>query len=184
MRLRPFLVALLLPLAIAAVTLGSVAWNRSGGRGPIVLTERELRATTPGDDNTTASMWLQWEAPRQPRDARSERELRQGFAALELRDDVAAGFSRKGSSRLVLVDTDRDAAALERRYPDGRTHIITAATLSVPPNGSYTDAMVVSLDPGRIHLSAERAARLRGAFEVELWYGLRYEPWISAIRRR
>jgi hypothetical protein len=187
-RLRPFLAALLLPLVITAVTLAAVAWNRSGGRGPIVLTEREVHATTPGDDNTTASLWLSWQAPRQPRQARESgpRELRQGFAALELQDDarnVASGFSPKGS-RLVLVGVDRDAATLERRYPDGRTHIITAATLSMPEDGSYADAMVVNLEPPRIHLSAERAAVLRGMFEVELWYGLRYEPWITAIRRR
>jgi hypothetical protein len=180
MRLRPFLAALLLPLAITAVTLGSVAWNRSAGRGPIVLTEREVHATTPGDDNTTASLWLEWQTPRQPREQHAERALRQGFVALALQEVPP----RDRGSRLVLVDADRDAATLHRRYPDGRIHIIAAATLSVPPDGSYADAMVVSLEPQRIHLSAERAGTLRGAFEVELWYGLRYEPWISAIRRR
>ena len=180
-KLRPFVLALLLPLLITAATSAFVAWNRSGGRGPIVLTEREVQAPIVNADNTTTTLWLTWRSARRPRTIGSVTELRQGFAALELRDEP---FTTK-ASRLVVVDIDRDAATLERRYPDGRTHIITAATIAVPADGSYEAGSVVSLEPQRIHVPREWAGQLaRGGFDVELWYGVRYEPWITAIRQR
>jgi hypothetical protein len=219
MRLRPFVVALLLPLAVTLATLAAVAWNRSGGRGPIVLTEREVSVTAPTADNTTATLWLAWASERHGATVTSRTQLRQGYAALTLKDDVApglgnvafgaggvasgpdgvasgrdgvasggggvaSGFSRK-ASRLVAVDLDRDAAALARRYPDGRTHIITAATIAVPVDGSFEQGSVVTIEPQRVHVPRQWAGQLAtGTFDVELWYGLRAEPWISAIRRR
>jgi hypothetical protein len=222
---RPFLVALFLPLAFTAATLALVGWNRSAGRGPIVLTEQEIYVGYRSDDNTTARIGLAWQQPSRrppiaaggPAEERIEPELREGFAALELREtapgnDLLPGIGGGGPgfggaagpgfggavsgprSRLVVVDVDADAATLERRYPDGRTHIIAAARVNVPPGGSFADGFVVSLEPQQIHVPREWAAQLpafdptqgraAGDYEVELWYGVRYEPWISANRRR
>ena len=215
MTIRPFLVALLLPLAFTATTLALVAWNRSGGRGPILLTEREVYPAPRSDDNTVATLWLNWQStallrpvPRSPATRNPEpvdRELRRGFAVMALREPetqrplppvVAPGAAQGGPaidsriavappSRLVVIDADSDAATLHRRYPDGRTHIITAATIAVPPGRPLAEGWVTSIEPQRIHVPRELALpRMGGGFELEVWYGLRYEPWISAIRRR
>ena len=191
MRVRPFVVALLLPLLVTAATLGAVAWNRSGGRGPIVLSDREVSVSAPTGDNTTATFWLAWQPERRARQVSSRTQLRQGYAALTLKDDmasgsgdVASGFSRK-ASRLLAVDIDQDADALARRYPDGRTHIISRAMIAVPVDAPLEQGLVVSLEPQRIHVPRQWAGEVAtGAFDLELWYGLRHEPWISAIRRR
>jgi hypothetical protein len=183
MRVRPFVAALLLPLVITAATLALVAWNRSGGRGPIVLSDREVYTTLSNDEDTTATLWLTWkpEGRGSAGEVTSKPELRQGFAALALNESAPADRS----SRLEVVDIDRDAATLERRYPDGRTHIISAATINVPADGAYEKGWVVSLEPMRLQVPREWAGQLAArSFDVELWYGLRYEPWISAIRRR
>jgi hypothetical protein len=178
MRVRPFLVALLLPLVVTAATLAAVAWNRSAGRGPIVLSERELQATAFDNDNTTATLWLVWQTERRGRPSNAPTELRRGYAALTLRDEAER-------SRLFVVDVAPDGPALQRKYPDGRTHIVTAATIAVPVGGTYEEGYVISVDPQRLHVPREWRAPLGGGrFDVELWYGARYEPWISAIRRR
>ena len=225
MNVRPFLVALLLPVAFTATTLALVGWNRSAGRGPVVLSEQEIYVGYRSDDNTTARIGLAWQQPsRRPpiaaggiREERIEPELREGCAALELRetapaDDLLPGIGRGGPgiagggpgfggavsgprSRLVVVDVDADALTLERRYPDGRTHIIAAAQVNVPRGQSFADGFVVSLEPQQIHVPRDMAASLPlageygdlvggGGFEIELWYGVRYEPWISAVRRK
>jgi hypothetical protein len=179
MRVRPFLVALLLPLAVTAATLAAVAWNRSAGRGPIVLSEREVRWTGGyANDNTTATLWLVWQPEGRGRPSSAPAELRRGYAALELRDEAER-------SRLFVVDVAADGPALQRKYPDGRTHIITAATIAVPAGGTDDEGYVISVDPQRLHVPRElREPLTTGRFDVELWYGVRYEPWISAIRRR
>jgi hypothetical protein len=64
--IRRIIPAALLPLLMSGVTLATVAWNRSGGRGPIVLSDRELRRGFESDENTGRSFMIQygsaWEA--------------------------------------------------------------------------------------------------------------------------
>jgi hypothetical protein len=102
-------------------------------------------------------------------------------------------------SRLVVVDADRDAAVLETRYPDARRYLITAGTaraqvVSMPNESPYVVGTIDRIIPQQIHVPREWAAQLptydrregRGnaLFEVDVRYGLNYEPWITAIRRR
>ncbi len=58
---RSFAIALLLPIWVTGATLASVSRNRSGGRDPIVLSEREVFVSPRSDDNTTATLWLAWQ---------------------------------------------------------------------------------------------------------------------------
>ena len=170
-------VALVLPVAITAMVLAEVAWNRSSGRGPIVLTQREATLYNGSGDRSMSALWLSWQQRSTPAwDSGAGRQ--RGFAALELRDDPR----RAGASRLMVVDVAADAATLMRRYPDGRTHIITAAQIMVPAGQSIDAGWVVSVEPGSIHVPRDLGLPPRGPFEIELWYGANHEPWIGAIR--
>ena len=60
--IRRVLVAALLPVVVTGTTLGGVAWNRSSGREPIVLTDRELPLRSPSDENSGRSVWIRHQA--------------------------------------------------------------------------------------------------------------------------
>jgi hypothetical protein len=102
------------------------------------------------------------------------------------------------ASRLVVVDVDRDAAALARRYPDPRTHVIAATTMRVTrveragEAGPVVTGWVGPLDPPLIQIPGEwagqlpatsRSAAAAPALEVELFYGVAVEPWVTDVRR-
>jgi hypothetical protein len=197
---RAFVVALLVPLCVTAAAVASVAYNRSGGREPIVLTEREVYVLQGNGDDTTATLFLNWHPRRVPEPGRFQRDRslpRRAFVALELDGPAFRALpierERERTSRLVVVDIDPDADTLARRYPNARTHLISAAVVRVPPEASYADAVVVSLEPQRLSVPREWAAqlprydptpeRVRQSFEVEIRYGRNVEPWITAIRR-
>ena len=57
---RPLLIPFALPLLFTALTLVLVTVNRSGGRGPTRLTEREAGLSSFNDDNSAASLRLMW----------------------------------------------------------------------------------------------------------------------------
>ncbi len=198
---RSFIVALLVPVWVTGAMLASVSRNRSGGRDPIVLSEREVYVSPRNDDHTTATVWLTWHTPvvPDPRRLQQDRRLpRQAFVALELDGPAFRALpierERERTSRLVVVDIAPDADTLARRYPNARTHLISAGTVRVPADAAYRDGIVVSLEPQRIHVPREWAAllprydpregRVTQRFEVEIRYGLNYEPWITAIRRQ
>jgi Domain of unknown function (DUF4824) len=107
-------------------------------------------------------------------------------------------LAEKGS-RLVPVDADRDASVLKAKYPDARRHLIAAATarpqVVSPPNESpYVVGTINRIMPQQIHIPREWAAqvptyhpsagRAGARFDVDVRYGLNYEPWVTAIRRR
>jgi hypothetical protein len=56
--IRQILPAVLLPLLLTGVTIASAAWNRAGGRGPIVLSDRELPLRFSSADNSGQSVWI------------------------------------------------------------------------------------------------------------------------------
>jgi Domain of unknown function (DUF4824) len=111
-------------------------------------------------------------------------------------DRAIADELAKGGPRLVPVDVDQDAAVLESRYPDARSYLITAGTVraqlvSAPNESPYVVGTIDRLMPQQIHVPREWAAELPPSrecvplrFEVEIRYGLNYEPWVTAIRRQ
>jgi hypothetical protein len=198
--IRALVVALVIPVLVTGATLASVARNRSSARAPMELSERELSVARRDDNQTAATLWLSWHARPWP-NLRSEdyRALpRRGYVALELNGPAFAALSlprdgeRQRVSRLVVVDADVDPGVLEARYPDGRTHIITSATLRPLPGRPLRDSLVMTIEPQRLHVPREWAARLPPPrtferdglqpFTAEVRYGARYEPWVTRIR--
>jgi hypothetical protein len=237
---RSFVIALILPVWVTGATLASVARNRSGGREPIVLTEREVFVSPRTDDNTTAQLFLSWQPPSMRRNSwfnaerlaqlgfdvrldgselRNRRQLpREVFVVLELDGPAWRAFleerleavsaprtqrsivdelADKGS-RLVVVDADRDAVVLESRYRDARRYLIAAGTaraqvVSAPHESPYVVGTIDRIMPQQIHVPREWAAqlppndpregRVSARFEVDVRYGLNYEPWVTAVRR-
>jgi Domain of unknown function (DUF4824) len=126
--------------------------------------------------------------------------LEERVAALAPRGEPTLGdeLAEKGS-RLVVVDADRDAALLESRYPDARRYVITAGTarpqvVFLPNESPYVVGTIDRIMPQQIHVPREWAAQLPSygpregrvatRFDVDVRYGLNYEPWVTAIRRR
>ena len=103
------------------------------------------------------------------------------------------------ASRLVVVDADRDAAVLESKYPDARRYLISAGTaraqvVSPPKESPYVVGTINRIMPQQIHVPREWAGQfprvdprqggVSTRFDVDVRYGLDYEPWVTAIRPR
>jgi hypothetical protein len=226
-----FVLPALLPILVTAVTLASAAWNRSAGRGPTMLTERELVRQSASDDNSGQSVWLQHQYawgdemawlnaeklaslgfdtsvdPRSP-DAgpHYRRALRRvAYLALELDGPAwqawASEYERNlrqwtpdadpkkqvaDSSRLVPVDASLDAATLEARYPNPRTHLITRGAVRILVH-TLKDAPArlsgsVDLAPDSLYVPPDVARQLRSPrYRLSVRYGRRYEPWIAGV---
>jgi len=175
-----------IPLLFTAAVLAAVALNRRGAdlRAPFELCEREVSVAPRNDNNTATAVWLAWSDRVRPTpERRGARDLpRRVFVAL------AIDPARVEGSRLVVVDIEEDAAALERRYPDGRRHLITAGL-------ARTGDIVVNLDPVRIHVPRELASALprweaarvsaldQLPFSLLLRYGRHWEPWVADVSR-
>ena len=189
---RPFVVALVLPLALTAATLVSVARNRADSRGPITLSEYELPAARRGGDNTVTAVYLSWHSPSTPLLAPyGSRALpRRGYVALELGGpafdalELPPDVDRARVSRLVLVDAAVEARVLEQRYPNPRTHLIAAATLRPLPGRPLAESLVEGIEPTRLAVPREWASQLRVPYEVDVHYGPGFEPWITRIAAR
>jgi hypothetical protein len=85
---------------------------------------------------------------------------------------------------------------LTARYPDGRTHLITAATIAIqrraPADAPHALAgVIVGLSPSRITVPGTLARALPNrrfdqppsAFSVSIRYGRLHEPWVVAVGR-
>jgi hypothetical protein len=189
---RAFALALVVPLALTAATLTSVARNRADPRGAITLTDRELTPSRRSADNTVAAVYLSWHSRPWPlhERARFTSLPHRGYVAMALGGpafealDLPPDIERRRLSRLVVVDADVDARVLEQRYPNRRTHLIAAATLRPLPGQPLARSLVESVEPQRIAVPREWASRLGVPYEVDVSYGAQYEPWITRISAR
>jgi hypothetical protein len=188
MNARVLAVLLGLPLLVAAIAVGGFAMNRSGGRLPMTLSEREVTIGPRGSDTAGRNLWLSWTDRRRPVPRPTPRQglRRRTFVVLALDSSITDG------SRLVPVEEHRDPDLLARKYPDGRTHIIAAATLM--DNGA-----LLQLNPPHMVIPRELTSRLppvdaptariegttpvvwRPRFTVQVRWGRRWEPWVSDI---
>ena len=123
---------------------------------------------------------------------------RQAFIALELNGPAFRALpverERERTSRLVAIDIDPDASVLAQRYPDARTHLISAGVVRVPAGAPYAEGIILSLEPPRIHVPRElavqlprydpREGRVPARFDVEVRYGRNDEPWVTGVRGR
>jgi hypothetical protein len=110
--------ALVMPVAFTAAVLGGVSWNRSAGRGPTVLTERELWLNPRSDDNSVTTMSIQW-----VEDIRGESWLdRMKLAALGFESDVdpdapeAETYYARQVPRRAYIAFEYDGPAWEKLF--------------------------------------------------------------------
>jgi hypothetical protein len=209
---RSFVLALVLPVLFTAVVLIDVQRNRLGAREPIALTQREVALSSVSDKNSGMSARVNWSVDQESgrRWLSLERIRSLGFDVSERpvnaasRRDGARQLPRRAyvvfelqeqpppRSRLVPIDASANRDELLAQYPNGRTHLITAAVVGVTPDNAPgasqgVDAYLASVDPVAIHVPAEFAASLRNrtrraAFTVLVRYGSRLEPWIAGVR--
>lgn len=226
-----YILPAVLPLLVTGITIAGAAWNRSSGRAPVVLSERELPLRYASDDNSGQSVWIRHQytwgeaiswlnvekltslgfdtsvEPASP-DAAAHygRALRRvAFIALEFNGPAwqawASEYARNlkqwtpdadverqlaNSSRLVPVDVDLDAATLEARYPDARTHLITRGLVRVaiytPKDGRSRLSGSIELAPDSLYVPPDIAASLRSpSYRLSVRYGRRHEPWITGV---
>jgi len=210
---RLFIVALALPVLFTALVVADVLRNRGSARETIELTEREVALSTGSDDNSGMTAWVVWAAESEAGERwarpdtlralgfdltpgvsdstparRNVRQLqRRAYIALELRE------GQPTRSRLVPVDASPDRDVLRAKYPDGRTHLITAGFIGLRPvpgpgGTSSLEGYLVSIDPRGIHVPAQFAPTLRQGsardrrFTLSVRYGSRLEPWIVNAR--
>jgi hypothetical protein len=205
---RSFIVALVLPLLFTALVLFDVLRNRAAAREPVVLTEREMSLSSGSDENSGMTAWIVWAedpeardgwitpatlrslgfdapdglSPLRPADVRQLQ--RRAYVALELRE------RQPTRSRLVPVEASSDRAALLAKYPNGRTHVVTAGFIGLRPvpetsRRASVEGYLVSLDPRGIHVPEPFATMLRRRsardrrFTLSVRYGSQLEPWIT-----
>ena len=188
---RLFAVALALPVVFTVVVMINVQRNRSGGRAPMELTQREVSLGGGSDQNSGMTAWLTWSRD----DARGDRWLtpqqlealgfdlprpiswptlrehaqlpRRAYIVLELRESQPTQSRLVPTrSRLAPIDAGLDPDVLAARYPNGGTHLITAGVVALRAGGGsqvtpWVDGTLVSLDPRGIHVPAALAERLR-----------------------
>jgi hypothetical protein len=185
MNRRVIAVLVALPLLLTTLTVARTMANLGGNRESIVLSEREITIGRRGSDSSGVRLWVNWSDPRKAgiERSRSRGLRRRTYVALHLDPAIPEG------SRLVAVDHHDDPDVLAQRYPSGRTHIITAATVT-------DDGRVQRIDPSGLVVPRELASRApiasgtRADFRVEerylvtLRYGRHWQPVLVDIQRR
>jgi hypothetical protein len=189
--IRDVVPALALPVIVTSITLASVAWNRSGGREPIVLTERELRLRTASDDNSGLSVSIEHSRALSGEEQwlTADKLAALGFdTSVDPASPDAGAHYRRELGRLVYVALEHDGPAwraraidVERnirqwsREEDVRKHVEASPRL-VPVDADLDPAVLDGRYPNarthlitravlRVYLSSEgnQRARLTGA---------------------
>ncbi|AOF80666.1 hypothetical protein BSY238_2659 [Methyloversatilis sp. RAC08] len=145
-----------------------------------------------------------WQRALSQAQRRLDRALARGSADKQDADALKAAqealkYEQDKASRLFAVDAGRDAAALRQRHPDPRRYAIVAAT--VTPSVTVIDKQTTFSghigEPSVARISMPYALRGamdgvdrmaldsgRAAFDIDVAWGRRFEPWITAVRAR
>ena len=169
MRPRAMAAAFVLPIAFTALVLVSTMVNRREGRGPIVLSARELVLGERNDDQSIADVWLAWTEPAVRPGAWVTREALAavGFdVSVDPLRSEAADFYRRQTSRRAFVAFELDgpswrAVVAERERnevavtPDARDRLLATASRLVPVAiGPDAASLVAQYPDSRTHLIA------------------------------
>lgn len=145
-----------------------------------------------------------WQAALAQAQRRLDRALARGSADKQDADALksaqeALKYEQEKASRLFAVDAGLDAAALRQRHPDVRSHAIVAATVTpsvtVIKEKTVFSGHIGEPSVGRISVphalraamdGVDRAAldSGRAVFDMDVAWGRRFEPWITAVRPR
>jgi hypothetical protein len=189
-----FILPAVLPLLVTAATLAGSAWNRSSGRGPTVLTDRELPLRNASDDNSGLSLSIEY-----PHALGGEQRWLTGdkLAALGFDTSVDPGSPdadahyRRELGRLVYVALEHDGPAWRARAIEVERNIrqwsrdedvrkqVEASSRLVPVDADLDPAVLEGRYPNaRTHLitravmrvyrysEANQRARLTGALQL------------------
>jgi hypothetical protein len=145
-----------------------------------------------------------WQAALAQAQRRLDRALARGSADKQDADALksaqeALKYEQEKASRLFAVDAGLDAAALRQRHPDGRSHAIVAATVTpsvtVIEGKTLFSGHIGELSVARISVPHALRGAMEGidrsaldsgraAFDMDVSWGRRFEPWITAVRPR
>ncbi|WP_439535227.1 DUF4824 family protein [Methyloversatilis sp.] len=145
-----------------------------------------------------------WQAALAQAQRRLDRALARGSADKQDADALTSAqealkYEQDKASRLFAVDAGLDAAALRQRYPDRRTHAIVAATVTpsvtVIEGKTLFSGHIGELSVARISVPHALRGAMEGidrtaldsgraAFDMDVSWGRRFEPWITAVRPR
>lgn len=145
-----------------------------------------------------------WQRAQAQAQRRLDRALARGSADRRDADALKSAqeslkYEQEKASRLFAVDAGLDAAALRQRYPDLRSHAIVVA--SVTPSVTVIDGKTIfgghigELSVARISVPHALRGAMEGidrsaldsgraAFDMDVSWGRRFEPWITAVRPR
>lgn len=145
-----------------------------------------------------------WQAALAQAQRRLDRALARGNAEKQDIDAQksaleALKYEQHKASRLFAVDAGLDAAALRQRYPDTHRYLIVVATVT-PSVTVFDKKFTFSGHIGELavaRISVPHALRGamegidrsaldsgRAAFDMDVSWGRRFEPWITAVRPR
>lgn len=143
-----------------------------------------------------------WQAALAQAQRRLDRALARGNAEKQDVDaqksaQEALKYEQDKASRLFAVDAGLDAAALRQRYPDTHRHLVVVATVT-PSVTVFDKKTTFSGHIGELavaRISVPHALRGamdgidrsaldsgRAAFEMDIAWGRRFEPWVTAVR--
>ena len=145
-----------------------------------------------------------WQAALAQAQRRLDRALARGSTDKQDADALksaqeALTYEQDKASRLFAVDAGLDAAALRQRYPEPRSHAIVAATVTpsvmVIEGKTRFSGHIGELSVARISVPHALRGAMEGidrtaldsgraAFEMDVAWGRRFEPWITAVRPR
>lgn len=143
-----------------------------------------------------------WQAALAQAQRRLDRALARGNAEKQDVDaqksaQEALNYEQQKASRLFAVDAGLDAAALRQRYPDTHRHLIVVATVTpsvmVIDKKATFSGHIGELAVARISVphalrgtmdGIDRSAldSGRATFEMDVAWGRRFEPWVTAVR--
>lgn len=145
-----------------------------------------------------------WQAALAQAQRRLDRALARSSTDRQDADELksaqeAMKYEQDKASRLFAVDAGLDAAALRQRYTELRSHAIVAATVTpsvtVIEGKTLFSGHIGELSVARISVPHALRGAMEGidrtaldsgraAFDMDVSWGRRFEPWITAVRPR
>lgn len=174
--IRQILPAMLLPLLVTGFTVASAAWNRAGGREPIVLSERELPLRYASADNSGRSVWIRhqyaWGEEQPWLDAATLAAL--GFdTSMDPASPDAEAHYRRELRRVAFVALEFDGPAWQARAVEYERNLrqwtpdadvrkqLDASSRLVPVDVDLDPAVLEARYPNpRTHLIARGVVRI------------------------
>jgi hypothetical protein len=157
------LITCLLPLAVTFATLLQVKWNRSAGRDPIVLSDRELVLSTGSSDNSVTTLRISWHHgdPRKNW-ANREKLIALGFdCAVDPVSPAAERYYQRMLPRPIFVTFELDGPAFDAMVSEWQAQARIQAAQDARPWWENTSRLVAIDADARMATLTQRYADAR-----------------------